>query len=151
MPEEEQANVALKIFNDWKSIIESHSQYIINYFLSMAIINFGLLESWDEWWCLDKDLGEEELSKLREEKEKQFLSEVDLYLDKEGSNDIRNLYKKYLPYFDYDKFLSTIELEYLTIDVDRVSIQLSDNKMEFFCAAYINFDKDLNGYDWHNF
>lgn len=148
---EEQERIALRIFNEWKSIIESNSQYIVNYFMSRPFDTFGMNECWDKWWIVEKNKDEEEIERLRSEIERQILDELNLYLDKQNILDIKNLYKKYLPYFDYDKFLNGIKIEYLHLLVDSFSVQLSDVEMDFFCAAYESFDKDLNGRDWHNY
>lgn len=143
----------VEIVKFWEKLIEENSQYIVNYFMSVPLREHAIEEWWIDW-CFseaEKNLGEEKLEQLRSEKEKQLLSELDMYVDKQNVRDIRDLYKKYLPYFDYDKFMDSIKIEYINFDVDYCSIQLSDKNMEFFCAAYESFDRDLNGTDWHNF
>ncbi len=140
-------------FAELKTLIESHSQFIINYFMSMPLDLGEFDEMWDEWLFDEKQKGlsEEELNKLRKDLGKKVLAEMPTYLEKETEKDIAELYKKYLPYFDYNKFVKTIELEYLNLEIDGFSVQLSDKNMELFCAAYESFDLNLNGYDWHNF
>ena len=141
------------VVNYWINLIKKNSQYIVNYFMSMPLRHHAFEEWWDDW-CFseeEKSLDNDKLEKIREERKYQLMSEIDLYLDKQNTKDIRELYQKYLPYFDYDQFVSSIELEYINLTNEYLDIQLSDKKMEFFCAAYESFDKDLNGTDWHNF
>lgn len=140
-------------FAELKTLIESHSQYIINHFMSMLLYLGEFDQMWDKWLFDEKQKGlsEEELDKLRKEVGKKVLAEIPSYLEKETKKDIAELYKKYLPYFDYNKFVKTIELEYLNLEIDGFSVQLSDKNMELFCGAYESFDLNLNGYDWHNF
>jgi len=150
---EKQYTIASKILNDWKNLIETHNQYIINYFMSIPFITNGFDENWDELCFLEKqkNLGEKELENLRKEYEENLQNEIEMYLNKQSTKDIRELYEKYFPLFDYDKFLNSIELEYLNFGINNFSIQLSDKENILFCAAYESFDKNLQGLDWHNF
>ena len=146
-------NIAKEKVLFWENLIQSNSQYIVNYFMSMPLRHHAIEEWWDNWCFSEKEksLGKLQIAQLRDEREKQLLSEIDLYLDKQNPIDIKELYKKYLPYFDYDGFMKSVKIEYMSFDDNYFSIQLSDRKMEFFCSAYESFDKDLKGTDWHNF
>ena len=128
-------------------------QYIINIFMSYPLIGIELDECWDDWCFSEeqKKLSEEELNVLREQKEKQIQTEIKKYLDKNNPKDIAELYKKFLPYLNYNDFIKTIKLEYLNLDVDKFTIQLSDENQDLLCAAYLVFDRNLKDYDWHNF
>ena len=117
-------------------------------------LRYHAIEEWWDDWCFsekEKSLGKLQIEQLRNERAKQLLSEIDLYLDKQFIRDIKDLYKKYLPYFDYESFMKSVKIEYMVFDENYFSIQLSDKKMEFFCSAYESFDKELIGTDWHNF
>ena len=150
---EQQPRIAIKIIESWKNLIESNSQYIINIFMSYPLIGIELDECWDDWCFSEeqKKLSEEELNVLREQKEKQIQTEIKKYLDKNNPKDIAELYKKFLPYLNYNDFIKTIKLEYLNLDVDKFTIQLSDENQDLLCAAYLVFDRNLKDYDWHNF
>ena len=150
---EDNKDKVVEKFTNWKNIIENNSQYIINYFMTRPLMYFDFDETWDDWWLTDdqKMMEEEDLILLRENKQKKIQKELDKYLQKETILDIKEIYKKYLPKFDYNTFINSIKLEYLTIGEDDISLQLSDKEWIFFCAAYINFDKDLKDFDWHNF
>lgn len=139
-------------FLELKNLIEDNSQYIINYYMSRPF-DIGLDEEWDNWIFTkeQKKLPQEELAKLRDKIQIEIMEELNNYLDKGTTKDIKVLYGKYLPNFDYEQFVQTIELEYLTMSADGFTMQLSDKNMQFFCSAYDNFDKDLNDFDWHNF
>lgn len=149
----ENEKLANEKFVEIKNLIENHSQYIINYFMSMPFAGNGIDENWDDaiFTKEQKSLGEEKLQLLRGDVEKKINDEIKPYLKKDTTLDIAELYKKYLPYFDYDAFIKTIELEYLHIESNGFSIQLSDKNMDLFCAAYESFDMELKGWDWHNF
>lgn len=149
----EQVKKAAEIINFWENLIETNSQYLVNYFMSRPILTFDIEQWWDDW-CFtneEKKLDEDKLEQLRRQRGAQLLSEIDLYLDKENLRDIRDLYEKYLPYFDYERFINSINIEYIYFDVEYFNIQLSDRKMDFFSSAYERFDKNLQGCDWHNF
>ena len=147
-----QSQQAKSIVKNWKELIENNSQYIINYFLSHDIINFGLDENFDNWiFGEDTDLDETEKDKLREQYQTEINEQINTYLNKENPKDIKELYQKYFKHLDYDKFISTIKLEYLHMDSDSFSIQLSDKNFILFCSAYESFDNELDGLDWHNF
>ena len=121
--------------------------------MSYPLIGIELDECWDDWCFSEeqKKLSEEELNVLREQKEKQIQTEIKKYLDKNNPKDIAELYKKFLPYLNYNDFIKTIKLEYLNLDVDKFTIQLSDENQDLLCAAYLVFDRNLKDYDWHNF
>lgn len=146
-------NIAKEKVLFWEYLIQSNGQYIVNYFMSMPLRYHAIEEWWDDWCFSEKEksLGKVHIAQLRNEREKQLLSEIDIYLNKQNPTDIKDLYKKYLPYFNYDGFIKSVKIEYMSFDDNYFSIQLSDKKMEFFCSAYESFNKDLNGTDWHNF
>lgn len=150
---EEQFKIATQVIEKWKNLIESNSQYIVNLFMTYPITGIELDEYWDNW-CFseeEKKLNEEKLNILREQKEKQIQSELAKYSDKENPKDIAELYRKHFPYFNYNDFIKSITLEYLHLDLDEFSIQLSDKNMDLLCVAYLVFNHDLKDYDWHNF
>ena len=147
-----QSQQAKSIAKNWKELIENNSQYIINYFLSHDIISYGLDENFDNWiFGENNDFSEAEKDKLREQYQTEINKQINVYLNKENPKDIKELYQKYFTHLNYDNFISTIKLEYLHMDSDSFSIQLSDKNFILFCSAYESFDNELNGLDWHNF
>lgn len=153
MDKSQQAQTAIKTIQKWKNLIESNSKYLTNLLMSYPLMGIELDEYWDDWCFSEeqKKLKEEELEVLRREREQQIQSELEKYSDKENPKDIVELYKKYLPYFNYNDFIKSIKLEFMCLGLDHFSIQFSDKNMDLFCAAYLSFDENLDDYDWHNF
>ena len=63
-----------------------------------------------------------------------------------------DIFRKYFPMFDLEKFLSDIEAEYLSLDNANVVFQCSgkDDGLEIACGAYAEITINNAFYDWHN-
>lgn len=140
-------------FNKWKNIIEGNSQHIINCFLSNILTNVYQnrdTKYWDRYTNIhDKD------DKRRDMLVHNLKKEIPIYRDIKNKKNIKDLFIKYLPKFNYQQLLNSIELECLTLEENGFGLQLSDNLGpigEFFCSACLYFSGNtLTPEDWHNF
>ena len=107
---------------------------------------------WDNY-LTNEDYSDDECAEIFSEiATKEFEQSLTKYLDIDTELDIGDVIKENFKFFDYDKFLSSIKIEYLYLTIDNeMSIQLSDKHQSAFVGAYEIFDEDLNGKDWHNF
>ncbi len=70
----------------------------------------------------------------------------------DNSTPAEDIYRKYFPMFNLNKFLSDIEGEYLTFKDANISFQCSGKgqALEIACGAYAQITADNSFYDWHN-
>lgn len=70
----------------------------------------------------------------------------------DSSTPVEDVYRKYFPMFDIDKFLSDIYGEYLNLDNANVIFQCSGKgqALEIACGAYAQITVNNSFYDWHN-
>ena len=150
----EQVKFAINKINEWKDIIEKHHQYIINYFMSMVLIETADTDNpfWD-YYITDKNIYNNEkcLQIFREKYTEEFEKELNKYEVKENPKNIDEIFKNHFSFFDYDEYIKDVHIRYLTLNINTFSIQINDLYSTCLCEAYEEFDKDLNGLDWHNF
>lgn len=106
--------------------------------------------------------GENELGALiYKGKEKEFKIFANYFTAKAFTEDglpvdhpnMVELFKKVLPMFDLDEFMSTIEPEYLTLDLDMstMAFQCDDGYADdIFCGACAEITENLGFDDWRN-
>lgn len=65
---------------------------------------------------------------------------------------VEDIYKKYFPMFDLNKFLSDIQGEYLYLNGANITFQCSGKgqALEIACGAYAEITIYNSFYDWHN-
>lgn len=70
----------------------------------------------------------------------------------DNSTPVEDVYRKYFPMFDIDKFLSDIYGEYLNLNNANVIFQCSGKgqALEIACGAYAQITINNSFYDWHN-
>lgn len=149
-----QISFVLETVEVWRKQIESHSQYIINYFMFNAIENTHDTDTgfWLDWNIDEKKYPNEKCLEIFHQKYDNIIkNEISEYLAKDTTKDIKELFQKHFPFFAYDEFTAGIMLENLSYDLDTFSIQISDKTSSVFCGAYEQFNSDLEGIDWHNF
>lgn len=149
----QKVNFAVNIIKEWKYIIEKYSQYIINYFMGFVLIETNDSDNpfWEHYLTDENEYDNEKcLEIFRKVYTKEFEKETDKYYTKENTLDIKNLFKKHFPFFDYDKFMQNVRVT-IALYKDWFIVDMNDKYQSCLCGAYEQFDKDLNGHDWHNF
>lgn len=70
----------------------------------------------------------------------------------DNSTPAEDIFRKYFPMFNLEKFLSDIYSEHLNFDMANISFQCSGEGqgIEIACAAYAQITINNSFYDWHN-
>lgn len=70
----------------------------------------------------------------------------------DNSSPAEDIFRKYFPMFDLDKFLADIYGEYLHLSNANISFQCSGEgqALDIACAAYAEITINNSFYDWHN-
>ncbi len=152
-----QVNFVMEKVKVWELLVANHVQYIINYFMAKAIENTYATDTgfWETYLKDGTELSNEKCLAIFHEKYDEIVkNELNAYLTKDTTKDMKELFQKHFPFFDYDNFIAGIKLEqfiYGTHGTECFAIQLSDKNFSVFCSASEEFDKDLEGREWHNF
>lgn len=139
--------------------IKENSKKVLDYFLLMMIFEYYQMgnEFWTEYLKGESWTKEQEDKVFSESFQDKIYNLLDAYSD-DGLIDAKvfdteKFLKQKVACFDLEKFISKINIDFVTFNIDTtsVSIQLSDETKEIFEGAYEEFDEDLIPQDWHNF
>lgn len=153
--DEELVLAVLKLGNN----IKENSKKVLDYFLLMMIFEYYQMgnEFWMEYLKGEAWKKEQEDKVFSESFQDKIYNLLDAYSD-DGLIDAKvfdteKFLKQKVACFDLEKFISKINISFITFNIDTmsVSIQLSDETKEIFESAYEEFDENLVPQDWHNF
>ena len=154
LTDEEAVQKTCEMLQCWQEKVLKYNNYFVNYFLYQLLMESS--NNTNPFWLgyeVDKKDDEEKYTDIFSEiVTDDFLKTLKPYLQVDTNLDMGEVFKQNFKFFDYDKFMHSIEIEYVCLTIDNeLTIQLSDQNNSAFCSAYERFDENLNGKDWHNF
>ena len=146
--EDEYAIVLTKFYNNLEKQVIENSEKIISEFFKMIFDE--MCQSGNEFWnCID--LLKDEYKDAKFSCGNVYTVDFVKCFNLKDENFIKAL-KENLPMFDFDKFISWIVPEYITLNKNSISFQCSDSfEKNILCGAYCQLDEKFNCVDWHNF
>lgn len=147
---ERQVELAFKLYNKRYMLVQNHVRYLINYFVSSGVGFFEDVPFWKNYNTNPKIYTDEKCFEILK-KDKLYGKDFNLYYEKDTTKNIVEYLNKKIPFFDAEKYVKEIKIEYITFNEKSFSIQISDKYSDCLCGAYEEFDDNLEGLDWHNF
>ena len=147
---ERQVELVFKLFNKRYMLIQKHVRYLINYFVYSGIGYFEDVHFWKNYNTNPKIYTDEKCFEILN-KEKLYGKDFNLYLKKDTTKSIVEYLNNKIPFFDAEKYVKEIKIEYIYFNEETFSIQISDKYLDCLCGAYEEFNDDLEGLDFHNF
>lgn len=139
----------------WQKTINEHKYFFANYFLHCMILFTAGTDShfWEGYIIDENQYDDAKCSQIFDSiMTPEFEESLEIYTNKDTKLYLGDLIKEEFAFFDFDKFMKGIKLEYITFALrNELAIQLSDEKYSAFCGAYENFSENLEGLDYHNF
>ena len=140
--QEEQKEYAIKKYNEWKDLIERHSQYIVNCLISNILeeTNKNGPTFWNGFLRNASDMGNEKcLQMFQNIYTDEFKHQLEPYFKKETSLNMVEVFKTHFSFFDYDEIQKSCWVE---IYLHENTFVLRAETIEI--VGYIEFDSELN-------
>lgn len=146
-----QLEFVMQTVNKWCELINQNIQYFINYFVSSGVTWFDDYPFWKNYNTNPKQYTDEKCFEILKNISLCDEKDFEPYLEINTTKNIVDYLKNKIPFFNIEKYINEIKVEFVTFNKDSFSIQVSDINSSCLCGAYEEFDEELKGLDFHNF